>query len=598
MLDGPGFAAALYAGTYSVVQGREHLDLINVFPVADADTGANMAATLQAASDRLRHGPPTGIGDAVRQAADGALDGARGNSGAILAQFFHGLAQAFDDRSRVSAHEFALGAVSGSQAAWGALQSPREGTILSVLRSWSEALSAHSESQHDLAEALGNALQTARHALAETPHQLAVLARRKVVDAGAQGFVYFLEGMWQSMRTGASPVVLPPATRAPRAIFAEAHREVDASYRFCAEALVSGADLDPEALKARIAPLGESLVIAGGGTRVRIHIHTNAPQRFTDEAARFGVLEATKVDDMILQQLAARRSTIALVTDSTCDLPDEIAYRLGVVRVPLKLTIDDNEYRDGVDMTAAEYYRRLPLARRLPTSSQPSVSEFVDVYSRLLEHHESVVSLHLSGLLSGTVDVARSAAATVDPQRIRVIDTHKVSVGLALLVESAARAIEQGSGIDEVERRVLAARDSVALYGAVSSLEQAVKGGRVSRRGARALQLAHLYPIIVFSTDGRALKGGVALGFESALRQLVRRAVAFAAGGPVNAMVVQTDRVEAAEAVAAALRDRLGLDAVPVVSGGPVIATHVGLGCVTVAIERLDTSLPAGQPGG
>ena len=586
-LDGGGFAAALHAGTLAVVQASDHLDRINVFPVADADTGANMAATLQAASERLRAGTPSGVGEAVRLAADGALDGARGNSGAILAQFLHGLALSLRELPRVSAPEFATGAMHGSQAAWAALQTPREGTILSVLRSWSEALVAHADERHDLVEALGQALLAARRALAETPHQLAVLARNRVVDAGAQGFVLFIEGMSTSVRAGGTGAAQAPVRFVQRPFATESHREVDASYRFCAEVLLSGDDLDPEVVKARMAPLGDSLVVAGGGARMRIHLHTNAPQAFMDAAARCGSLEATKVDDMVLQQLAARESTIALATDSTCDIPDALAYRLGVVRVPLKLTIDGREYRDGVDMTAAEFYRRLPAAGRLPTSSQPTVGEFSSVYRRLLEHHQGIVSLHISGALSGTVDVARRAAEEVDSARIRVVDTRRVSVGVALLVEEASRAIEQGAAIDEVVNELLATRDSVGLFGTVSSLDQAVKGGRVSRRGAWVLQASHLYPIIEFAEDGRALKAGVALGFEGALRQLVRRAASFACDGAARAMVVHTDRAEAAAAVAESLRDRLGLADVPIVAGGPVIATHVGIGCVTVGVERL-----------
>lgn len=596
-LDGGSFAAALHAGTLAVVQERDHLDRINVFPVADADTGANMAATLQAASERLRATPPSGIGEAVRLAADGALDGARGNSGAILAQFLHGVALSFHGRPQVSTREFATGAVYGSQAAWNALQAPQEGTILSVLRSWSEALASYAESNRDLVDALARALPAAHLALAETPHQLAVLARRKVVDAGGQGFVYFLEGMLRWMRLGATPTSPPPPSQASRPLLA-GHAEVDKTYRFCAEALLTGADLDPAEAKAHMAPLGGSLVVAGGDARMRIHLHTNSPQRFIDAAARLGMLEASKVDDMLLQQLGAVRSSVALVTDSTCDMPDDLALRLAVVRVPLTLTIDGQGYRDGVDMTAIEYYRRLPAARRLPTSSQPTLSEFVDTYRRLLEQHDGIVSLHISGTLSGTVDVARSAAAAVDPRRIRVVDSCKVSVGAGLLLATAGRAIEQGAGLDDVERVVLAARTRTALYGTVSSLDVAVKGGRVSSRGAWLLQTAHLHPIIEFSEEGRAMKAGVALGFQGALRQLVRRAVAFAGQSPARAMVVHTDRTEAAEAVAASLREQLDLEAVPVVVGGPVITTHVGLGSVTIGIERQAPAAGEGRSDG
>ena len=157
-LDGNGFAQALHAGTLAVVAECDNLDRINVFPVADADTGANLAATL-----------PSRIGDAARLAAEAALDGARGNSGAIFAQFLGGLAESFSDRPHVGTREFADGAGQGSQAAWNALQNPREGTILSVLRAWSHELAVGSARTEDFADALGDALQAARHALAETP---------------------------------------------------------------------------------------------------------------------------------------------------------------------------------------------------------------------------------------------------------------------------------------------------------------------------------------------------------------------------------------------------------------------------------------------
>ena len=303
-------------------------------------------------------------------------------------------------------------------------------------------------------------------------------------------------------------------------------------------------------------------------------------------AASVGKVEASKIDDMILQQLAGRESTIALVADSTCDMPESLAHHLGIVRVPLTLTAAGHTYRDGIDMSAAEFYQLLPQLERLPTSSQPAVSEFREVYTRLLEHHEGIVSMHIAGALSGTVEAARSAAAAVDPQRIRVVDTHKVSIGAGLLLETAGAAIEGGAGLDEVEDLVLAARRRVALFGMVTSLDQAVKGGRVSPRAARVIEAAHLYPIIVFDDEGHAQKGGVAAGFDGALRMLVKKTLRFAGGEPARAMVVHTDRLDAAETVAESLCRRIDTSDVPVVYGGPVLTTHVGLGSVTIGVRR------------
>jgi uncharacterized protein len=586
LLDGLGYAAALQAGTLAVARACDDLDRINVFPVPDADTGANLTATLRAACARLGLEQPGDLGSATRLAADAALDGARGNSGAIFAQFLHGLAESLRGCDRADTGRFAAGAVAGSTAAWQALQDPQEGTILSVMRAWSACLAGRAQDCDEFGDVLAVALEAARRALADTPLQLAALARRHVVDAGGQGFVCWLEGIAEWLRTG----VVPPETEERRAApvaFAAAHAAFDSSYRFCTEALLSHVSADVPAIKARLAPLGESLVVAGGGPHLRIHLHTNAPQRLFDAAAAFGTVEASKVDDMILQQLAGRHAGTALVADSTCDLPEALAHRFALVRVPLALTIDGQSYRDGVDMTATQYYKKLPLARRLPTSSQPPVGEFRAVYERLLEHHDGVVSLHIAGALSGTVEAARSAAEAVDGRRVRVIDTHKVSIGAGLLIEAAGEAIEAGADLDEIEDRVLVERGRVALFGTISSLDQAVQGGRVSARAARLVKLARLHPIILFDQEGRVVRAGFAAGFSAALRALVRRAAAFAGDRPARLMVVHTDCLEAAETVAQALCRELHVPEIPVTYGGPVIATHVGLGAVTVAVRRL-----------
>ena len=589
-LDGTRFADVVRAGALAVVRERALLDRINVFPVPDADTGANLAATLRAAA-RLGDTSPSAIGAAARLAADAALDGARGNSGAIFAQFLHGMAESVRDRLDVGTSEFAAAARQGSDAAYLALQEPREGTILSVVKAWAHELIEHADEHDDFVEVLGRALAAARRALADTPKQLAVLARNHVVDAGGQGFVFFLEGVLEALRCD-EPVVwpvgeLPEDTPAP---FAEVHADLDTTYRFCSEVLLSGEGLDREVVMAAVSGLGGSLVVAGAGSRMRVHLHTNMPRAFLDRAAGLGTIERSKVDDMILQQLAGSAATIAIVTDSTCDLPEDIANRLGVVSVPLAVTIDGHTYRDGVDMTALEFYRRMRAARELPKSSQPAVADFVATYERLLEHHEGIVSLHIAGALSGTVQAAAVAAQAVDPARIRVIDSCKVSVGSGLLVEAVAEAIRAGVGLDEVERRARATRPQIKVLGTTSTLEYAVRGGRVSPRAARLIESAHLYPIIAFSDEGKAGKGGASLGFNGALRAIVRRALRFAGDGPARAMVVHTDALEAAETVAERLASGLGVSDVPVVRGGPVVATHVGLGCVSLAVRRLESA--------
>jgi uncharacterized protein len=283
---------------------------------------------------------------------------------------------------------------------------------------------------------------------------------------------------------------------------------------------------------AAVMGLGESLVLAGGDRRPRVHIHTNEPQRFLATVAGLGVIEHSKIDDMVLQQLKGREAAIALVTDSTTDLPEDTAFRLGVVAVPLTLSLGDESYLDGVDITLDGFIHRVTSGTGVPRSSQPAVADFVQTYRRLLEYREGIVSVHIAGAMSGTVQAAQAAAREVDPARIRVIDSCAVSVGAGLLLEAAGEAIAAGGGLDEIVALAEQAKRDIRIFGTVASLDFAVRGGRVSPSRARTLTRLHLAPIIVFDETGKVGKGGAALGFDRALNAIIRRAVRIAAGAP------------------------------------------------------------------
>ena len=589
-LDGLVFSRIVRSGAMAVFRGQEALDRINVFPVRDADTGANLTATFKAAAARLGSGAPDGVAAAAQAAADGALDGARGNSGAIVAQFLHGLAEGMDGRHQVDGPQFAAATRAGMESAYAALADPREGTILSVLKAWSHELMRRAQAE-DLTRMMIGGLEAARRALAETPRQLEVLARNRVVDAGGQGFVYFLEGIHEALHGG--DVAWDPVEAVPHSLPAvAADHEIDGAYRFCTEALISARDgsaLAPDVVAAAVKDLGDSLVVAGGRRRLRVHLHTNEPQRFLATVGALGVTERSKIDDMVLQQLGGRTSTIAIVTDSTTDLPEDEAFRLGVVSVPLTLSLGGRDYLDGVDITLDEFIRRVGSSDAVPRSSQPPAADFAQVYRRLLEYREGVVSVHIAGAMSGTVQSARQAAREVDPRRIRVIDACAVSVGTGLLVEAIGAAIAGGAGLDEIVDLAERVKAETRTFGTVDSLDFAVRGGRVNPHLARTLALLHLAPIIVFDDAGKALKGGVALGFDRALSALVKRTLRFTAGAPARAMVVHTGDQAGADFVAARLRERLGVE-VPVVRAGAVPTSHAGIGSVTVSVRRLPTT--------
>ena len=589
ILTGPRLARALRAGALAVVREQETLNRINVFPVPDADTGANLASTLRAAAAALTTPNELTVGQTARTAADAALDGARGNSGAIFAQFLHGLAEAIGSRVSVTTREFAAAARRGAEAAQQALSQPVDGTILSVLKAWTAALEEQTARIHDFGELLSSALVRAREALANTPKQLAVLAKHGVVDAGAQGFVYFLEGISTFMgdRNAASwrRAGLSLAQPTP---FAAAHADMDLSYRFCAEGLLGGDLLDRKAVARAVEPLGGSLVVAGGGSRLRVHLHTNEPQKLFARLAEFGAVERTKIDDMVLQQLASRKATVALVTDSSCDISEAAAHAIGLVRVPFTISFGAETFTDGVDITAPQFYRQLATSPAMPTTSQPAVGEFRSTFRRLLETHEAVISVSISSGLSGTYQGAAAAAQQVDPRRIRVVDTGQLSVSLGLIAEAVGEAIAAGRGLDELVAIAEKASRDVKLFASLASLDMIVRGGRVSPAQARLAKLFGLHPILTVGDDGKSATAGTHAGFAASLRGLVKRAERFAAGRPVRLLIAHASAIGAAEYVAERLCSRFGVADTPIVNLTPVLAAHAGPGAVVLAVRRMD----------
>ncbi len=586
-LTGPRLARALRAGALAVVQQQEQLNRINVFPVPDADTGSNLAATVRAAAAALVMPHFITVGQTARVAADAALDGARGNSGAIFAQFLHGMAEAIGSSVQVTTRDFAAAVRAGVEAAHEALQKPVEGTILSVLAAWSSALDQQVRQAPDFGTLLGRALEQARVALANTPRQLAVLARHGVVDAGAQGLVYFLEGISDFLKDRRAAdwrrSGLSADTKEP---FAAAHAETDLSHRYCSEGLVSGRRLDRKAIGAAVAHLGESLVVAGGGSRVRVHLHTNHPQTLFDTLSAHGTLVATKIDDMVIQQLAVRDASIAVVTDSGCDLPDTVANRLAVVKVPLTLTFGDERFTDGVDISPAQFYQRLAGSTGPARTSQPAVGDFRAVYRELLAHHAAVISVHLSSSLSGTFQAAQAAARMEDASRIHVVDSRGVSVAMGLVVEAVGEAVAAGATVDEALRVAAATVPDVRLWATFPSLVTAVRGGRVSPSVARFANVFGLKPIIVLDDEGRASRGGMGLGFAGSLRTIARKVARFAGAGQTRLLIAHANAIGAAEYLAEELASRIPLGDVPLVNLAPVLAAHTGPGAVGIAALR------------
>jgi DegV family protein with EDD domain len=282
-----------------------------------------------------------------------------------------------------------------------------------------------------------------------------------------------------------------------------------------------------------------------------------------------------------------RPAGIALVTDSTCDLPEADKLRYGTTAVPLHVSLGETSYLDRVDLDSAGFYRLFREAGQVARSSQPSVGEFEQVYRSLLEEREAVISVHISARLSGTVQSAISAARRVDPERVRVVDARQVSVGLGLVVQAAGEAILAGGSLDEVVAATEAAALDTRVYSALPALDVAVRGGRLSARTARLAGMIQLKPLIVFDEEGGVHTDGARLGYSRALRAVASRVAHFAGDEPARVSIVHADGPASANYARQRLQGLLGGLEIPILEAGAVITTHVGLGTVAIGVQRV-----------
>ena len=265
-LDGARWHRALVAGTNNVLSRQEYLNKINVFPVPDGDTGTNMAFTLTSILDSTQKNIYPRVDDMLAHIADAALDGARGNSGVILAQFFQGLSDGAAGVDKMTPESFSKAIQFGAKYAREALAEPKEGTILTVLTDFSNHLILLVQEQtHDFEHLLEMGIKEAEKSLENTPNLLSVLKKAGVVDAGAQGFVDLLHGIFSFIKDGDLRGFKTDLKKQEITVdLQNAKTDFENSkFRYCTECLIKGKNIDHKKIRETLQISGDSLVIAG-----------------------------------------------------------------------------------------------------------------------------------------------------------------------------------------------------------------------------------------------------------------------------------------------------------------------------------------------
>ena len=212
------------------------------------------------------------------------------------------------------------------------------------------------------------------------------------------------------------------------------------SYQFCTECLVEGNNIDRKLMKEKLTEMGDSFILAGTKSKVKIHIHTDSPQKVFKFCQEFGEVKNQKADDMH-QQVASSHDTnskIAIVTDSGCDIQYD-THNSNIHIVPVRYSFGDKEYIDKISQTTEQFYNELKTNPVHPKTSQPPIGDFLNKYENLSTHYKSIISIHIPEKISGTLQSARNAKKKIKNFNITDIDSCSASVGLGLIIKSASK---------------------------------------------------------------------------------------------------------------------------------------------------------------
>ncbi|HUP88034.1 MAG TPA: DegV family protein, partial [Longimicrobiales bacterium] len=420
---------------------------------------------------------------------------------------------------------------------------------------------------------LERVLGKSKESLARTPDLLPMLKKAGVVDAGAKGFVHILEGIVSFMR-GDPFIALKtaPVFDAGEAAAGKVEYPTESErYRFCTEGLVRGEKLPESAVvQEYLRTRGDSLIVIRGNDILKVHVHTDVPEDVFVYLRSFGTLVTHKAEDMAAQHQAVERANashiqlarrpMSIVTDSACDLPDEIVRAHGIHVVPMTV-IPGEEGRPA-------------------TTSQPAPAAFLEYYRRAAEDGEEILCLPVASSLSGTFASAEAAAKRFEDVRITMIDTCGASLTQGMLVLRASELAERGKSAVEIADEVKRIRKQSGIMFTVDVFDNLLRSGRVGRGKAMLAGWLGIKPILELNEEGRVLPLSRVRGMERALPRMIEvlqqripaKAKALRFG------VIHVDCPQVVDAARTELIKKFGEREIISAPATPVIATHLGPG--------------------
>jgi len=523
------FKTILKNGIEHLMKDRELMNQINVFPVADGDTGDNLVNTFLPIYRVIDDHQADRIDTFTAFFASEVLTAAKGNSGVIFSQFFFSFAKHIKGKKSLNTKEFASAMEKAVQETYDSIQSPKEGTILTVLRHTAAEFNQLAKEEPQFSSMFAKALHRTKEILEKTREMLPQLRKARVVDSGGLGFYLFLKGMGHALIEKKDRWL-----EISKKYLKTVKKTIDApDYKYCCQWNVVPRGHQGKAFFLNlIKPYGGSITISGDEKLFNIHIHSDHPQSVASELEKNAEILTRKIDDLeqqkkVFAKKVFAKKDVAIVIDSGIDLPEDIQRRNGLFVVPIYLSLDGHLYRDRVDISQAEFFRRLAGNKNLKVkTSQPAPADFKEAYQQALQEAQSILVFTITSVHSGTYFSALSATNFFEDEnnknRTHVIDTQHISGGSGLLVLRAIAMLQRGETLEHIIKTIESCKSRIVSLIYLENLDYAVRGGRVKPLPGSLVKLLGCKPLLTIE-QGTLVKESVLVSGKNREAKIVKR---------------------------------------------------------------------------
>jgi len=579
------------ASAQKIVRHQEEINRINVFPVADKDTGYNLAATLLGIEGVIVQRKYFSFNDLAKDIREGAMINARGNAGMIYTGYLIGFLNKIKDLKTIDAINFALAMKKGTNSAYLAILNPVEGTILDVVNTTGKKAfeTAKIKKEKNIIKILEEALIWGQKSLEETKEKLEVLRLNDVVDAGGLGFMKILEAWKESLKGEIIEDKKEDLEPLAESIYKNNIKSQESEHKKEVVFIISKNELQVEKFKNDLSALGGSIDILESENEIKIHIHTNSLEKIRELIKDKKIIDWREEELISGEKTMVKKKKLGLLVGETANLPKEFLEKNQIESVPFKMNFVGEENPEPEN-----FYERIKKVRKFPVTSAPTFNDYFSFYKRALERFEKVILLTLPSRLSGAYSqarIARSIFKKPEKLNIFVFDCFTAEVAEGLIAIKVQELISDGRTVEEIIEELKTFCPKVKLLGLISDFKYVIHGGRIRmpRIFSPIISLIQRAGILfLFSLeDGRVKFLGPRIGKDSA-EVLAREVYRQSEGKSIKAAISYSENQLAAQKLKEAIEKNGKNKVLFTSSTTPVIGAHTGPGALIVGFYLID----------